>query len=65
MSIKDFTDEELENELRERGKEIITQERRCAGCNHYNATYKAYSSYYPEWHCNGCNRPENSCTCRR
>jgi len=62
--LKDYTDEDLLNELRERGKEVLTEERRCAGCNTYNARYIRYSSHCPEWHCNGCNRPENSCTCR-
>lgn len=60
-----FSDDELEEELRRRGKEILTQERRCAGCGRYNARYVAYSSWMPQWHCNGCNRPENDCTCRR
>lgn len=62
--LEDFNDDELINELRRRGKEVLTEERTCSGCNHYNARYVAYSHHYPEWHCNGCNKTENKCVCR-
>lgn len=63
MKIEDFSDYELEEELKKRGKKMITTGR-CPTCRgKWSMTYKYYAGPGNHWHCDGCNKWIENCTC--
>ncbi len=63
MSLRDYSTRDLELELQRRGKH--TTSGTCPTCRKYSMTYKHYSGYGEHWHCDGCNRRVEQCTCSR
>jgi hypothetical protein len=37
----------------------------CSTCGKWSVTYKHYQGWGKAWHCDGCNKRVENCTCRR
>lgn len=62
MSLEDYTLDELERELKRRGKHTTTS--RCPTCRgKWSMTFKHYQGRGEHWHCDGCNKRIENCTC--
>lgn len=62
MDFTQISTEQLEEELKKRGK--MTTTGRCPTCRgKWSMTYKHYSRPGLAWHCDGCNRTIENCTC--
>ena len=61
MNLSQITTEELEQELKRRGK--IVSPTLCPKCRKWSAHLTNYSTFYETLHCNGCLKPIERCTC--
>ena len=65
MSLKDYSTLELEKELQRRGKVVSNTEQRCPTCNgKWPMVYTCFQGWGEHWHCVGCNKRIENCTCR-
>lgn len=61
-NLNHISTEELEKELQRRGKHTTTGI--CPTCRKWTMEYKHYSGYGEAWHCVGCCKRVENCTCR-
>jgi 4-hydroxy-3-methylbut-2-enyl diphosphate reductase IspH len=61
MSLKNYTTEEIEAELRRRNKQVV--DNICPTCRKYTVTFKQYQGWGQHLHCDGCNKRVENCTC--